>query len=207
MLKKTSFFIGLVLLIVIPALAQTTDIEEGNAFWYESNDPSMFISHATHPFGTKLIVINKVNNRRAIMQVGGRIPGDPDWIIAVTTQAAKALGVEPWDDLFVRLEKQPAPPVAQEAKPRTLRANIRNFFQSGNGTARFDGSDIIAGHPSLAIGTRILVTNKDNGRQAEVTIGGRVPASQERIIEFSKAAANALGITKAAHVTIESIKN
>jgi rare lipoprotein A (peptidoglycan hydrolase) len=74
-MKKAAVFIELLLVIVWPCLAQQR--QEGNAFWYESHDPGMYISHATYPCGTKLTVTNLDNNRRTIMQVGGRIPQDP----------------------------------------------------------------------------------------------------------------------------------
>jgi rare lipoprotein A len=62
------------------------------------------------------------------------------------------------------------------------------------------------GHPSLSIGTKILVTNKVNGQNLEVTVGDRIRASQDRIIELSKAAADRLGISRrVTPVTIESI--
>jgi rare lipoprotein A len=87
-----------------------------------------------------------------------------------------------------------------------MRVGLRNFSQTGNGVGRADGTGIVAGHPSLSIGTRILVTNTTNGQKLEVTIADRIRASQDRIIELSKAAADRLGISRrAAPVRIESV--
>lgn len=51
--------------------------------------------------------------------------------------------------------------------------------------ARFNAYGSIAAHPSLPFGTRLLVTNRDNGRQTVVTIGDRGPWYGGRIIDLS----------------------
>jgi rare lipoprotein A len=52
--------------------------------------------------------------------------------------------------------------------------------------------DMTAAHPSLPFGTRVLVTNLDNGRTAEVRINDRGPFAKDRIIDLSYAAARML---------------
>jgi rare lipoprotein A len=54
--------------------------------------------------------------------------------------------------------------------------------------------DMTAAHPSLPFGTRVLVTNLDNGRTAEVRINDRGPFVKDRIIDLSYAAARMLGL-------------
>ena len=51
-----------------------------------------------------------------------------------------------------------------------------------------------AAHRSLPFGTRVLVTNLNNGRTATVTINDRGPFVHGRIIDVSKGAAGVLGM-------------
>ena len=59
---------------------------------------------------------------------------------------------------------------------------------------RFNMHDLTAAHRSLQFGTRVLVTNKDNGRSVEVTINDRGPYVRGRSIDLSKGAARELGM-------------
>ncbi len=52
---------------------------------------------------------------------------------------------------------------------------------------------LTAAHPSLPLGTRVLVTNVKNGRSVEVRINDRGPIVRGRIIDLSYAAAQRLG--------------
>ena len=50
-----------------------------------------------------------------------------------------------------------------------------------------------AAHPSLPFGTRVAVTNLDNGRTVIVTINDRGPFVKGRVIDVSRKAASKLG--------------
>jgi len=50
-----------------------------------------------------------------------------------------------------------------------------------------------AAHRSLPFGTKVTVTDQATGNHIEVTINDRGPFHGKRIIDLSKAAANALG--------------
>jgi rare lipoprotein A len=52
---------------------------------------------------------------------------------------------------------------------------------------------LTAAHPSLPLGTRVLVTNVKNDRSVEVRINDRGPFVRGRILDLSYAAAQALG--------------
>ncbi len=58
----------------------------------------------------------------------------------------------------------------------------------------FDQFELTAAHPSLPLGTRVLVTNLQNGRSVEVRINDRGPFARDRVIDLSYAAARALGM-------------
>jgi rare lipoprotein A len=57
---------------------------------------------------------------------------------------------------------------------------------------RYDMHAMTAAHPSLPFGTRVRVTNLDNGRRAVVRINDRGPFRRGRIIDVSYAAAREL---------------
>jgi rare lipoprotein A len=58
----------------------------------------------------------------------------------------------------------------------------------------YDQGDLTAAHQTLPLGTRVAVTNLDNGSSIEVTINDRGPFAKGRIIDLSYAAGQALGM-------------
>lgn len=59
----------------------------------------------------------------------------------------------------------------------------------------FDQNDLTAAHRDLPFGTRVKVTNLDNGVSVVVRINDRGPFIEDRIIDLSAGAAEVLGIT------------
>jgi len=57
----------------------------------------------------------------------------------------------------------------------------------------YDMRQLTAAHPNLPLGTRVLVTNLNNGRSVEVRVNDRGPTIRGRIIDLSYAAAQRLG--------------
>lgn len=70
---------------------------------------------------------------------------------------------------------------------------------------RFDMNGLTAAHRSLPFGTRVRVTNQRNGRNVVLRINDRGPFTGGRIIDVSRAAAQALGMVRSgtAPVTVE----
>jgi peptidoglycan lytic transglycosylase len=70
---------------------------------------------------------------------------------------------------------------------------------------RFDPAALTAAHRELPFGTRLRVTNLDNGRSVTVRINDRGPFAQGRILDLSFAAARELGMLRSgvARVRIE----
>jgi rare lipoprotein A len=60
----------------------------------------------------------------------------------------------------------------------------------------YDQNDLTAAHQTLPLGTRVLVTNLENGSSTEVTINDRGPFAKGRIIDLSFAAGKALGMIR-----------
>jgi rare lipoprotein A len=57
----------------------------------------------------------------------------------------------------------------------------------------YDMHRLTAAHPSLPFGTRVRVTNLDNGHSVEVRINDRGPWKRGRIVDLSYAAAQRVG--------------
>ncbi len=62
---------------------------------------------------------------------------------------------------------------------------------------RFDRDAFTAAHRSLPFGTRLVVTNVDNGASVVVTVNDRGPFTVGRVLDLSLAAARELGMVDA----------
>jgi rare lipoprotein A len=75
-----------------------------------------------------------------------------------------------------------------------------SYYKHGQRTAsgeRFNPGGYTAAHRTLPFGTRVLVTNLDNGTSVIVRVNDRGPFVKSRIIDVSYGAAKVLGITRA----------
>jgi rare lipoprotein A len=70
---------------------------------------------------------------------------------------------------------------------------------------RYDPKKFTAAHRTLPFGTKVLVTNRQTGRSVVVRINDRGPFVPGRIIDLTPAAAQALGFSGLAHVTVDVI--
>ena len=61
---------------------------------------------------------------------------------------------------------------------------------------RFDAGRLTAAHRTLPFGTRVRVTNLDNGRKVVVTVTDRGPFRRHRVIDVSRRAAEDLGFLR-----------
>jgi len=79
--------------------------------------------------------------------------------------------------------------------------------QTANGEI-FDTNQLTAAHKSLPFGTIVQVLHKESGRTVQVRINDRGPFVAGRIIDLSRAAADAIGLTAqgVAPVTLTIIK-
>jgi rare lipoprotein A len=91
----------------------------------------------------------------------------------------------------------------------TEAAYIRSFSQRGPATHEIKSEDLVGAHPSLPMGTKVTVTNLQNGFTAVVIINGRIAASGNRILDVSEGAAKALGMVAkgATQISLEVIRN
>ncbi len=80
--------------------------------------------------------------------------------------------------------------------------------ESGSHTAsgeRLDPGALTAAHKTLPFGTKVRVTNKQNGRSVIVTINDRGPFIRGRVIDLTPAGARVLGFSGLTQVTIETV--
>ncbi|HQA60443.1 MAG: septal ring lytic transglycosylase RlpA family protein [Tepidanaerobacteraceae bacterium] len=66
----------------------------------------------------------------------------------------------------------------------------------------FDQNALTAAHRELPFGTKVLVTNLENGKSTLVTINDRGPYIQGRHIDLSRAAAKEVGMIEAGVVDV-----
>lgn len=76
--------------------------------------------------------------------------------------------------------------------------------QAANGE-RIDPRALTAAHRTIAFGTMVRVTNKDNGRSVDVRINDRGPFVDGRIIDLTPAGARVIGSDGLARVSIEIV--
>jgi peptidoglycan lytic transglycosylase len=91
----------------------------------------------------------------------------------------------------------PIAPDAQDehsAKPETGRASWYDLPTKTASGEMMDGTLLTAAHNTLPLGSQVRVENLDNGRAVVVRINDRGPFAKDRIIDLSKAAAEALGM-------------
>ena len=99
------------------------------------------------------------------------------------------------------------------ANHRSSMAGMASYYGSESGSqsasgARINPSAMTAAHPSLPFGTKVRVTNQNNGRSVVVTINDRGPFVGGRIIDLSSGAAGVIGMKGAgiARVSLEVVR-
>ena len=84
------------------------------------------------------------------------------------------------------------------SRGRGASSGMASYYWQGQMTAsgaRFNPSAMTAAHRSLPFGTRVRVTNRNNGRSVVVTINDRGPFIGGRIIDLSRGAAQVIAMT------------
>jgi rare lipoprotein A len=110
-----------------------------------------------------------------------------------------------WEDRFLR--QMPAAPKGLQllASSYTGQASWYGPGFYGNRTASgevFRPGTFTAAHRSLPFGTRVKVTNLNNGRSTVVRINDRGPFTGGRIIDLAHGAASDLGVTASGVATV-----
>ncbi len=101
------------------------------------------------------------------------------------------------------------PAAAEEIKPvQTGAASWYGPGFHGKRTANgetFNTHALTAAHKTLPFGTEVRVTNERTGKSVVVRINDRGPYAHGRVIDLSKAAAEAVGIAGVGQVTLAKL--
>ena len=101
------------------------------------------------------------------------------------------------------------PAAAEEIKPvQTGAASWYGPGFHGKRTANgetFNTHALTAAHKTLPFGTEVRVTNERTGKSVVVRINDRGPYAHGRVIDLSKAAAEAVGISGVGKVTLAKL--
>lgn len=100
------------------------------------------------------------------------------------------------------------------ARGQTADEGIANFYsdkfqgKKTAGGAIYDKNKLTASHKTLPYGTKVRVTNLDNGKSVVVTINDRMKPGNPAVIDVTRRAAQELGFAKAgkAKVKLETEK-
>ena len=100
----------------------------------------------------------------------------------------------------VRPPEPVSPPVTtqkQEGVKKTMAASYYGRELAGKKTAsgeKFQPNGLTAAHRDLAFGTKLRLTNNENGKSVEVRVNDRGPFVTGRDLDISRGAATALGM-------------
>lgn len=86
-------------------------------------------------------------------------------------------------------------------------SGVASVYSTASGSKTASGQQLnpgalTAAHKSLPFGTKVLVSNRKNGRSVLVTINDRGPFVRGRVIDVTPAAALALGFSGLAQVSL-----
>jgi len=95
------------------------------------------------------------------------------------------------------------------AAAQTAEEGVANFYSDkfeGKKTASgevYDGKGLTAAHKKLPYGTKVKVTNIENGKSVVVTVNDRMAATSPAVIDVTKRAAEELGFVKSGKAKVK----
>jgi rare lipoprotein A len=95
--------------------------------------------------------------------------------------------------------------VGASASPAAAQCGRASWYALHSKTAsgeRMNPSALTAAHRTLPFGTKLKVTNRNNGRSVVVRINDRGPFIKGRVIDLSKGAARRLGFISSGHTSV-----
>ena len=127
-------------------------------------------------------------------------------------KAARETVHAPKPNMQTARDEAPAKPtdivVDSASAPETGRASWYDFTTATASGEVMDGDGLTAAHPTLPLGSHVLVENLENGRSVVVRINDRGPVVKGRIIDVSRGAAEKLGMVDSgvAKVRVSRVK-
>jgi rare lipoprotein A len=136
-----------------------------------------------------------------------RPPEAPRWAPAELDGVKSKVWAETAPQAEATVERAEAAP-AEEEGSEALETGLASWYGprfhgrlTANGE-RFDSRALTAAHPSLPLGTEIIVTNLETGRSVTLRVNDRFPGRPGYIIDVSRAAAAALGFERAGRAQV-----
>lgn len=137
------------------------------------------------------------------------VPDTTDIILAtLQMQAASRMAAQKLAEAPVKRGQTLADTVTLEVLRMDADTGVASYYAGkfhGNKTssgATFNMNDLTCAHRWLPFGTRLRVTNIENGRSVVVTVTDRGPFKHGRIIDVSKGAAQALDMIRKGTATV-----
>lgn len=99
----------------------------------------------------------------------------------------------------------------QETSGKVLQSGRASWYGPGFHGRRtasgetFNTNELTAAHRTLPFGTRVRVVNQHTGRSVVVRINDRGPYAHGRVIDLSRASAQAIGISGVGSVTVAEL--
>jgi rare lipoprotein A (peptidoglycan hydrolase) len=147
-------------------------------------------AHRTLPFGTLVRVTNVKNGKSVVVRINDRGPWKPSRVIDLSYAAAKKIGMTNDGISRVRLDI-----IGKETGVAAWYGRKFHGRLTASGEI-YDMNKLTAAHSVLPFGSRVQVTNVENGKTVIVRINDRMPQSEKTVINLSKKAAEELGIIK-----------
>ncbi len=97
---------------------------------------------------------------------------------------------------------------AVAGEQKSGKATIYSDSFQGKKTANgehYNKHAMTAASPTLPLGSKVLVKNKQTGKSAVLKINDRQPAGGHKVVDLSKAAANKLGVKGTAQVDTKMV--
>jgi rare lipoprotein A len=153
-------------------------------------------------------------DRVAVRPVGAPVDPAPSDQPVVPVDPASLIDEAEPDPIGVlsrRLENPP-PEAAAAGREERIDEGLASYYGRkfhGRRTAsgeRFDMSDFTAAHRTLPFGSKVRVRNLRNGKEVVVRINDRGPFKKGRVIDVSRAAAEALGMVGRGLAKVELLR-
>lgn len=190
-------------------MLDTGEVQVGMASWYGKrfhgrittngeryNMNKVSAAHRALPFNTFVKVTNLKNNKAVVVRINDRGPWIPDRVIDLSYEAARKIGIINQGVARVRLEI---------VKNLTGIASWYSDYFHGKTTASgeiYDKNQLTAAHSVLPFGSKVQITNIENGKTVTVRINDRMPSSRKTIINVSRKAADKLDMLKGGVTTV-----
>jgi len=168
------------------ATTETKNVTQRGIATQEMRTNDFAAAHPAILIGTKARIINLANGKEAEVLITDTIAASPFRVVDLSPSTALALDIGNGGPVKITGE---------------YGSRGRTMIQQGMSTQEMP--DILsAAHPTLAIGSRALVTNTANGKEAQVLITDRIAPSSDRIIDLSPSAAQALDLGSRGQVIV-----